>query len=216
MSLLVILVKKFTKFQNLTFPPGLLKKTSNNLIINKTYLNLARSYLHKNKNYCFGVYTVNFKNVRCFSFKQESKKQLNALVKFNKLMLKYWYVAIPVHISTTGLFAFGIYFYVTNSKNVDKLLRSFNIKDETIKKMRSSWLGNFAIVAVLMKLTAAIRLGLTFTLTSIGIKILENLGYLKKIDEKKAKLISNSKGRIKKKQHRYHHKKKGVRNQKRN
>lgn len=134
-------------------------------------------------------------------------KRYKQFKEFKKLLVKYWYIVIPVHVLNDIIFFFAIFCFAKkcaciyiflnkflscfflSSRRVDETLLELNESKQHVKALRESWLGSVAVTIAFMKLLSPIRIGITLALTTICIKMLKNVGYLAKLDEKKAKFV---------------------------
>lgn len=99
--------------------------------------------------------------------------------KFKHLVKNYWYIAVPTHLGTSGLW-FGSFFVATKA-GLDflPLLEKTAIPEKYLEPLKKSNVGNYAQAFVLYKLVTPFRYASTLAVTSSIIKRLRKRGLIK-------------------------------------
>lgn len=99
--------------------------------------------------------------------------------KFKAVVKKYWYIAVPVHASTSAGW-FGA-FYGATKAGLDFVpaLEKTSLPQQYIDPLKKGNLGNFAQALVLYKIITPIRYATTLGLTRSVIKYLKKRSMIK-------------------------------------
>lgn len=96
--------------------------------------------------------------------------KLTTIQKFKSLVKKYWYIALPVHFGTSGIW-FGSFFGATKvGLDFVPLLEKTSIPEKYIEPLKKGNMGNFAQALVLYKLVSPLRYATTLAVTRSTIK----------------------------------------------
>lgn len=105
--------------------------------------------------------------------------KLNAFQKFKTLVQKYWYIAIPVHVGTSGLW-FGTLFGATKAGlDFVPLLEKTSLPEKYIEPLKRGNVGNIAQAAVLYKIVTPFRYATTLAVTRSTIRQLRKRSLIK-------------------------------------
>lgn len=105
--------------------------------------------------------------------------KISTFQKFKTLVQKYWYIAIPVHIGTSGLW-FGSVFGATKAGlDFVPLLEKTSLPEKYIEPLKKGNVGNLAQAAVLFKIVAPLRYATTLAVTRSTIRQLRKRGMIK-------------------------------------
>ncbi|XP_058812461.1 uncharacterized protein C18orf19 homolog A [Topomyia yanbarensis] len=118
----------------------------------------------------------------------EEPAKLGLVARFRKMYKEYWYVLVPVHCITSVFWFGGFYYASTSGVDVISLLESIGVSEKLIDPVRDSSLGHIAVAYLLYKIATPARYTVTLGGTTISIKYLVQLGYIKPIPSK-AKLV---------------------------
>lgn len=98
---------------------------------------------------------------------------------FKTLVKKYWYIAVPTHIGTSGLW-FGSFFVATKAGlDVLPVLEKYAIPEKYLEPLKKSNVSNYAQAFVLYKLVTPFRYASTLAVTSSIIKRLKKHGMIR-------------------------------------
>ncbi|XP_075992563.1 uncharacterized protein C18orf19 homolog A [Anticarsia gemmatalis] len=113
---------------------------------------------------------------------QENEVKPPGLIqKFKQMYKDYWYVVLPVHMATSCVWFGGFYYFVRSGVDVVSLLTSLGISETIISPLRDSGAGYFALALALYKLVTPLRYAVTVGVTTIAIKRLTAIGWLKPV-----------------------------------
>ncbi|CAH0726075.1 unnamed protein product, partial [Brenthis ino] len=93
----------------------------------------------------------------------------------------YWYVVLPVHMTTSALWFGGFYYCVRSGVDVISLLESLGISDKLLIPLKESNAGYFALAFALYKLVTPLRYAVTVGGTTYAIKRLTVIGWIKPV-----------------------------------
>uniref|UniRef100_A0A336MH59 CSON014723 protein n=1 Tax=Culicoides sonorensis TaxID=179676 RepID=A0A336MH59_CULSO len=106
---------------------------------------------------------------------------LGLFAKFKKMYKEYWYVLVPVHLATSAVW-FGTFYYASKSgMDIVAIMQHWNFNETLIKPFRDSSLGHVAVAYLLYKIATPARYTVTLGSTTVAIKHLVRLGYIKPV-----------------------------------
>ncbi|XP_055615446.1 uncharacterized protein C18orf19 homolog A [Toxorhynchites rutilus septentrionalis] len=114
----------------------------------------------------------------------EEPVKLGLFARFKKMYKEYWYVLVPVHCITSVFWFGGFYYASTSGVDVIAILESMGVSQKLIDPVRDSSLGHIAIAYLLYKIATPVRYTVTLGGSTISIKYLVQLGYIKPIPSK--------------------------------
>ncbi|XP_045459137.1 uncharacterized protein C18orf19 homolog A [Melitaea cinxia] len=109
----------------------------------------------------------------------ENKKSL--IKRFKQMYKDYWYVLLPVHMTTSAIWFGGFYYCVRSGVDVISLLESIGISDKLLNPLKDSSAGYFALALALYKLITPLRYAVTIGGTTYAIKRLTAIGWIKPV-----------------------------------
>ncbi|KAH0548752.1 hypothetical protein KQX54_002101 [Cotesia glomerata] len=109
----------------------------------------------------------------------EKFKKLNVFQKMKQLFKDYWYIMAPVHIATSTVWVVIFYAAAKNGVDVIPIMEYLMIPDKYIDLIRNSGAGHWAVVYAMYKLCTPIRYTVTVGGTTMAIRYLDKMGYLK-------------------------------------
>lgn len=99
--------------------------------------------------------------------------------KFKILVKKYWYIAIPAHVGTSGIW-FGSFFLATKAGlDFVPLLEKTALPEKYIEPLKKGHLGNLAQAFLLYKLVTPLRYASTLAVATTVVKRLKKTGMIK-------------------------------------
>lgn len=99
--------------------------------------------------------------------------------KFKTIVKKYWYIAIPVHVGTSGLW-FGTFFGLTKAGlDFVPLLEKTSLPEKYIEPLKRGNMGNFAQALVLYKIVTPLRYASTLAVTRSTVRYLRKRTLIK-------------------------------------
>ncbi|XP_063705113.1 uncharacterized protein C18orf19 homolog A [Culicoides brevitarsis] len=108
-------------------------------------------------------------------------ENLGLIARFKKMYKEYWYVLVPVHLATSAVWL-GTFYYVSKSgMDIVAIMQSWNFSDTLIKPFRDSSMGHVAVAYLLYKIATPARYTVTLGATTVAIKHLVRLGYIKPV-----------------------------------
>ncbi|XP_046828571.1 protein FAM210A isoform X1 [Vespa crabro] len=113
-------------------------------------------------------------------------KKLSIFQRMKQLTKDYWYILVPVHIATSMGWVAIFYMAVKNGVDIVTMMEHLNLSEKYLTMLRSSGAGNWAIVYALYKIFTPARYAVTIGGTTMSIRYLNRLGYLKVSSFKKA------------------------------
>lgn len=114
----------------------------------------------------------------------EEPAKLGLIARFRKMYKEYWYVLVPVHCVTSVFWFGGFYYASTSGVDVIAILESMGVSEKLVNPVRDSSLGHIAIAYLLYKIATPARYTVTLGGTTVTIKYLVQLGYIKPIPSK--------------------------------
>lgn len=112
----------------------------------------------------------------------EPTKPKEGLIQKFKLMYRdYWYVLIPVHVASSIIWFGSFYYVVRSGVDVLAMLQTLGVGEAIITPLRDSAAGYFAIALALYKLATPLRYAVTVGGTTIAIKKLKGMGFLRPV-----------------------------------
>ncbi|XP_018376719.1 PREDICTED: angiotensin-converting enzyme-like [Trachymyrmex cornetzi] len=116
--------------------------------------------------------------------KPQTEQKLTVFQKMKQMTKDYWHVLIPVHVITSIGWVAIFYTAVRNGVDVVQLLEYMNFSEKYIDLVRNSSAGDFAITYALYKIFTPIRYTVTVGGTTMAIRYLSKLGYVKALSFK--------------------------------
>lgn len=113
-------------------------------------------------------------------------KKLSIFQRMKQLTKDYWYILVPVHIVTSIGWVAIFYITVKNGVDVISIMEHLNLSEKYLEMLRNSGAGNWAIIYALYKICTPARYAITIGGTTMSIRYLNRLGYLKASSFKKA------------------------------
>lgn len=109
----------------------------------------------------------------------EQFQKLSLYEKIKAMYRDYWYVLVPVHLSTSVLF-FGIFYYAASSGvDITSILETLHFSESVVNKLKDSSAGYFAIAYALYKIFTPVRYTVTLGGTTWAIRFLRARGMIK-------------------------------------
>ncbi|KAK2585614.1 hypothetical protein KPH14_010239 [Odynerus spinipes] len=138
----------------------------------------------------FGV-TLAYSSNSPKQFKEDAylplpNKQLSVFQKMKQLTKDYWHILIPVHILTSIGWVAIFYTLIKNGVDVVSMLEKMHLSEKYLEMIRNSGAGDWALTYALYKLFTPARYTVTIGGTTMSIRYLNRLGYLKASSFKKA------------------------------
>ncbi|KPI94679.1 Uncharacterized protein C18orf19-like A [Papilio xuthus] len=93
----------------------------------------------------------------------------------------YWYVVLPVHMTTSAIWFGSFYYAVRSGVDVIGLLENLNISEKLLSPLKESSAGYFALAFALYKLITPLRYAVTVGGTTYAIKKLQTLGWIRPV-----------------------------------
>ncbi|XP_013168202.1 PREDICTED: uncharacterized protein C18orf19 homolog A isoform X1 [Papilio xuthus] len=109
----------------------------------------------------------------------EPKKGL--VQRFKEMYRDYWYVVLPVHMTTSAIWFGSFYYAVRSGVDVIGLLENLNISEKLLSPLKESSAGYFALAFALYKLITPLRYAVTVGGTTYAIKKLQTLGWIRPV-----------------------------------
>ncbi|XP_008544683.1 uncharacterized protein C18orf19 homolog A isoform X2 [Microplitis demolitor] len=103
----------------------------------------------------------------------------NVFQKMKQLFKDYWYIMAPVHIATSTCWVIIFYIAAKNGVDVIPIMEYLMIPEKYINLIENSGAGHWAVVYALYKLATPIRYTVTVGGTTMAIRYLDKMGYLK-------------------------------------
>ncbi|XP_026726955.1 uncharacterized protein C18orf19 homolog A isoform X2 [Trichoplusia ni] len=101
--------------------------------------------------------------------------------KFKAMYRDYWYVLLPVHVCTSAVWFGSFYYAVRSGVDIFGLLQSLGISDSLIAPLKDSTAGYFALALALYKLATPLRYAVTVGGTTVAIRKLTAIGFIKPV-----------------------------------
>uniref|UniRef100_A0A1B0GLJ8 DUF1279 domain-containing protein n=1 Tax=Lutzomyia longipalpis TaxID=7200 RepID=A0A1B0GLJ8_LUTLO len=115
---------------------------------------------------------------------EEKPKKEGLVARFRKMYKEYWYVLVPVHIVTSAGWLGGFYYLSKSGVDIATILETWHFNQTIIAHLRDSHLGHLAIAYFLYKIFTPVRYMVTLGGTTVSIKYLSQLGYIKPVPNK--------------------------------
>ncbi|XP_057332981.1 uncharacterized protein C18orf19 homolog A isoform X1 [Microplitis mediator] len=103
----------------------------------------------------------------------------NVFQKMKQLFKDYWYIMAPVHIATSTCWVIIFYIAAKNGVDVIPIMEYIMIPEKYINLIKNSGAGHWAVVYALYKLATPVRYTVTVGGTTMAIRYLDRMGYLK-------------------------------------
>ncbi|XP_018346449.1 PREDICTED: angiotensin-converting enzyme-like [Trachymyrmex septentrionalis] len=116
--------------------------------------------------------------------KPQTEQKLTVFQKMKQMTKDYWHVLIPVHVITSIGWVAIFYTAVRNGVDIVQLLEFMNFSEKYINVVRNSSAGDLAITYALYKIFTPIRYTVTVGGTTMAIRYLSKLGYVKALSFK--------------------------------
>ncbi|KAL0119036.1 hypothetical protein PUN28_009571 [Cardiocondyla obscurior] len=114
----------------------------------------------------------------------QAAQKLTVFQKMKQMTKDYWHVLIPVHIITSIGWVAIFYTAVRNGVDIVQLLEYMNFSEKYVDLVRNSSAGNWAITYALYKIFTPLRYTVTVGGTTMAIRYLSKLGYVKALSFK--------------------------------
>lgn len=111
--------------------------------------------------------------------KPQTEQKLSVFQKMKQMTKDYWHILIPVHILTSLGWVAIFYTAVRNGVDVAQMLEYMNFSEKYVALIRNSSAGNWAITYALYKIFTPLRYTVTVGGTTLAIRQLRKLGYVK-------------------------------------
>ncbi|XP_039310770.1 uncharacterized protein C18orf19 homolog A isoform X2 [Solenopsis invicta] len=116
--------------------------------------------------------------------KSQTEQKLTVFQKMKQMTKDYWHVLIPVHVITSIGWVALFYTAVRNGVDIVQLLEYMNFSEKYIDLVRNSGAGDWAITYALYKIFTPLRYTVTVGGTTMAIRHLSKLGYVKALSFK--------------------------------
>jgi len=113
------------------------------------------------------------------SEKPKEEEKVSIFQKFKKMSKDYWYVLVPVHVATSLVWFGGFYMMCKSGIDVAALLQTFGVSEAYVEKLSNSEMGYAALAYACYKIATPARYTVTVGGTTMTVKYLSDLGYLK-------------------------------------
>ncbi|XP_071634480.1 uncharacterized protein C18orf19 homolog A-like isoform X1 [Temnothorax longispinosus] len=117
--------------------------------------------------------------------KPQTEQKLSVFQKMKQMTKDYWHVLLPVHLITSIGWAAIFYTAVRNGVDIAQLLEYMNFSEKYINLIRNSSAGDWAITYALYKIFTPLRYTVTVGGTTMAIRYLSKLGYVKALSFKR-------------------------------
>jgi len=114
-----------------------------------------------------------------FTERPNEEDKVSIFQKFKKMSKDYWYVLIPVHVATSIVWFGGFYTMCKSGVDVTALLQTFGVSEAYVEKLSKSEMGYAALAYACYKIATPARYTVTVGGTTMTVKYLSDLGYLK-------------------------------------
>ncbi|XP_013133953.1 PREDICTED: uncharacterized protein C18orf19 homolog A isoform X2 [Papilio polytes] len=111
----------------------------------------------------------------------DSEPKKGLVQRFKEMYRDYWYVVLPVHMTTSAIWFGGFYYAVRSGVDVIGLLESLNISEKLLTPLKESSAGYFALAFALYKLVTPLRYAVTVGGTTYAIRKLQALGWIRPV-----------------------------------
>ncbi|XP_014473729.1 PREDICTED: uncharacterized protein C18orf19 homolog A isoform X2 [Dinoponera quadriceps] len=109
----------------------------------------------------------------------QAEKKVTIFQKMKQMTKDYWHILIPVHFVTSAGWVAIFYTAVRNGVDIVQLLEYLNFSEKYVNLVRNSSAGNWAITYALYKIFTPLRYTVTVGGTTIAVRHLSKLGYVK-------------------------------------
>jgi len=116
--------------------------------------------------------------------KPQTEQKLSVFQKMKQMTKDYWHVLVPVHVITSIGWVAIFYTAVRNGVDIVQLLEYMNFSEKYVDLIRNSSAGNWAITYALYKIFTPLRYTVTVGGTTMAIRYLSKLGYVKALSFK--------------------------------
>ncbi|XP_068621156.1 uncharacterized protein C18orf19 homolog A [Battus philenor] len=141
----------------------------------------APVYINESKHILLSIRSCSTQNNAGAKPPPETKSKKGIIQKFKEMYRDYWYVVLPVHITTSAIWFGSFYYAVSSGVDVIGLLENFNVSENLLSPLRDSSAGYFAIAFALYKLATPLRYAVTVGGTTYAIKKLQTLGWIRPV-----------------------------------
>ncbi|XP_032683469.1 uncharacterized protein C18orf19 homolog A isoform X2 [Odontomachus brunneus] len=111
--------------------------------------------------------------------KPQEKQKVSIFQKMKQMTKDYWHVLIPVHVVTSIGWVAIFYTAVRNGVDIVQLLEYMNFSGKYVDVVCNSGAGDWAITYALYKIFTPLRYTVTIGGTTMAIRHLSKLGYVK-------------------------------------
>lgn len=161
---------------------------------NDRYRNTLRSYFLYSQDHFLHqrISKANFNKYIALAYSTDPKKEpedgsnttsptkkLPLLQRMKQLTKDYWYILIPVHVVTSLGWIGVFYALITNGVDVTTILEKCHLSEHYLDMLRNSGAGNWALTYALYKIFTPARYTVTIGGTTMVIRYLNRIGYLK-------------------------------------
>ncbi|XP_034828102.1 uncharacterized protein C18orf19 homolog A [Maniola hyperantus] len=112
---------------------------------------------------------------------QEPEKKPGLIQRFKQMYKDYWYVLLPVHMTTSAIWFGGFYYCVSSGVDVVNLMESMGISEKLLTPLRETGAGYFALALACYKLITPLRYAVTVGATTYAINRLTAFGWIKPV-----------------------------------
>lgn len=105
--------------------------------------------------------------------------KLGTVKKLKDLIKKYWYIALPVHIGTSGLWYGSLFGATKAGLDFVPLLEKTSLPEKYVEPLKKGNLGNYAQALVLYKIIAPIRYASSLYVARSTVRYLRQRGLVK-------------------------------------
>ncbi|KAK0179361.1 hypothetical protein PV327_005119 [Microctonus hyperodae] len=106
-------------------------------------------------------------------------KKQTVFQKMKQLTKDYWHILIPVHVTTSIVWISIFYTAAKNGVDVISLMEYVHMPEQYVDMIRNSDAGNWAVTYALYKVFTPLRYTVTVGGTTMSIRYLDRMGYLK-------------------------------------
>jgi len=114
---------------------------------------------------------------------QKAPEKIGIIKKFKKMMKDYWYVLIPVHVSTSIVWFGGFYIMLKSGVDIVGMLEYIGTSQKILDYLSNSEAGYYALSYACYKIATPARYTVTVGGTTLAISKLKDTGYLKSTSE---------------------------------
>ncbi|XP_023941556.2 uncharacterized protein C18orf19 homolog A [Bicyclus anynana] len=111
----------------------------------------------------------------------EPEKKPGLIQRFKQMYKDYWYVLLPVHMTTSAVWFGGAYYCVRSGVDVVSLMESLGVSDKLLVPLRETGAGYFALALACYKLITPLRYAVTVGGTTYAINKLTAIGWIKPV-----------------------------------